>query len=201
GTIFLDRSLRIKRYTPRAQQLFNIVGADVGRPLQHFTNTLDYDSLPADAQEVLRTLQTTEREVHSSDGSWYLVRLLPYRTLDDKIDGVVLTFIDITSRRRIEEQLREQAARLREQAEIVDLGDLLVRDANERVVLWSAGCERLYGYMRQEAIGKNVHELLRTEFPQPLAEIDAALQKNGQWEGELVHLGKAGNRIVVVSHW
>jgi len=71
GTIFLDRGLQIKRYTPQAQQLFNIVGADIGRPLQHFTHKLDYDSLPADAQEVLRTLQTIEREVHSSDDSWY----------------------------------------------------------------------------------------------------------------------------------
>jgi two-component system CheB/CheR fusion protein len=201
GTIFLDRGFQIKRYTPRAQELFNIVGADIGRPLQHFTHKLDYDSLPADAQEVLRTLQTVEREVHSSDGSWYLARLLPYRTLDDKIDGVVLTFIDITSRRRVEEQLREQAARLREQAEIVDLGDLLVRDADDRIVLWSAGCERLYGYTRQEALGRNVHELLKTEFPEPLAEINATLENNGQWEGELVHVGRAGNRIVVVSRW
>jgi two-component system, chemotaxis family, CheB/CheR fusion protein len=201
GTIFLDRTLRIKRYTPRAQQLFNIVGADVGRPLQHFTNTLDYDSLPADAEEVLRTLQTIEREVHSSDGAWYLARLLPYRTLDDKIDGVVLTFVDITSRRQVEEQLRAQAARLREQAEIVDLGELFVRDADDRILLWSAGCERLYGYTRQEALGRNAHELLRTELPQPLAEINAVLEKNGQWEGELIHTGRARNRIVVVSRW
>ena len=201
GTIFLDRALQIKRYTPRAQELFNIVGADIGRPLQHFTHKLDYESLPADAQEVLHTLQTVEREVHGSDGSWYLTRLRPYRTLDDKIDGVVLTFVDITSRRHVEEQLREQTAQLREQAEIVDLGELLVRDADDRIVLWSAGAEHLYGYTRQEALGKNVHELLKTEFPQPLAEISAALEKNGQWEGELVHVGRAGNRIVVVSRW
>ncbi len=201
GTIFLDRGLQIKRYTPRAQQLFNIVEADIGRPLQHFTHKLEYESLPADAQEVLRTLRTIEREVHSSNDSWYLARLLPYRTMDDKIDGVVLTFIDITSRRRVEQQLREQAGRLREQAEIVDLGDLLVRDANDRILLWSAGCERLYGYTRQEALGKQVHELLKTEFPIPLTEINATLQKNGQWEGELVHHGRAGNRIVVVSRW
>jgi two-component system CheB/CheR fusion protein len=201
GTIFLDRGLQIKRYTPQAQHLFNIVEADIGRPLQHFTHKLDYDSLPADAQEVLRTLQTVEREVRSSEGSWYLARLLPYRTVDDKIDGVVLTFVDITSRRRVEQQLREHAARLREQAEIVDLGDLLVRDLDDRILLWSAGCERLYGYTRHETLGKNVHTLLKTEFPRPLEEISATLQENGQWEGELVHYGRAGNRIVVVSRW
>ncbi|HJU12183.1 MAG TPA: chemotaxis protein CheB, partial [Candidatus Binataceae bacterium] len=201
GTIFLDRSLRIERYTPRAQELFNIEGGDVGRPLQHFTHKLDYDSLPADAEKVLRNLRTIEREVHSSSGSWYLVRLIPYRTVDDKIDGVVLNFIDITSRRKAEEQLREQTARLLEQAEIVNLGDLLVRDANERIILWSAGCERLYGYTHQEALGKPVHELLRTEFPQPLEEIKSILESRGQWEGELVHHDRNGNRIVVVSRW
>jgi two-component system CheB/CheR fusion protein len=201
GTIFLDRALQIKLYTPPAEELFNVFGGDIGRPLQHFTHKLDYDSLPADAQEVLRTLQTIEREVHSSNGCWYLARLRPYRTLDDKIDGVVLTFVDITSRRWVEEQLREQAARLREQAEIVDLGDLMVRDADDRIVLWSAGCERLYGYTREEALGKDVHELLKTEFPQPLPEINAELQRSGQWEGELIHVGRAGNRIVVVSRW
>jgi len=201
GTIFLDRALQIKRYTPRAQQLFNITTADVGRPLQHFTHKLDYDALPADAEEVLRTLQTVEREVRSSNGSWYLARLLPYRTLDDKIDGVVLTFVDIGSRRQVEEQLREQAARLREQAEIVDLGDLMVRDADDRLLLWSAGCERLYGYARADALGKNAHELLKTEFPEPLEQINATLGKNGQWEGELVHISRSGARIVVASHW
>ncbi len=201
GTIFLDRALQIKLHTPPAEELFNIVGGDIGRPLQHFTHKLDYDSLPADAQEVLRTLQTIEREVHSSDGRWYLARLRPYRTLDDKIDGVILTFVNITSRRRVEEQLREQAARLREQAEIVNLGDLMVRDADDRIVLWSAGCERLYGYTRQEALGKDIHELLKTEFPQPLSEINSELQRSGQWEGELIHIDRAGNRIVVVSHW
>ncbi len=201
GTIFLDRGLKIKRYTPPAQRLFNIVDADIGRPLQHFTHQLDYPLLTADAQEVLRTLQTIEREVRSSDGSWYLARLLPYRTVDDRIDGIVLTFVDITSRRLAEEQLREQAARLREQAEIVNLGDLIVRDAHDRILLWSAGCERLYGYSREEAIGQNVHQLLRTEFPQPLSEIQAALEQNGQWEGELVNYDRAGNRIVVVSRW
>jgi two-component system CheB/CheR fusion protein len=201
GTIFLDRGLRIKRYTPPAQRLFNIVDADIGRPLQHFTHQLDYPSLTADAQEVLRTLQTIEREVRSSDGSWYLARLLPYRTVDDRIDGVVLTFVDITSRRLVEEQLREQAARLREQAEIVNLGDFLVRGSDDRILLWSNGCERLYGYSREEAIGQNVHQLLKTEFPQPLAEIQAMLEKSGQWEGELVNYDRSGNRIVVVSRW
>jgi two-component system CheB/CheR fusion protein len=107
GTIFLDRGLRIKRYTSRAEELFNITPADIGRPLEHFTNKLDYGGLTEDAEQVLRTLQTTEREVHSANDRWYLARLAPYRTIEDRIDGVVLTFVDITNRREIEQELRE----------------------------------------------------------------------------------------------
>jgi PAS domain S-box-containing protein len=114
---------------------------------------------------------------------------------------MVLTFVDITRRRQIEEQLREQAARLREQAEVVDLGELMVRDDSGNLLLWSGGCERLYGYSREEALGRNVHELLKTEFPQPLEEINAELQRTGEWQGELVHTGRAGNRIIVASRW
>ncbi|HTY55457.1 MAG TPA: CheR family methyltransferase, partial [Candidatus Binataceae bacterium] len=114
GTIFLDRALRIKRYTPRAQQLFNITQLDIGRPLEHFTHKLEYTSLSRDAEEVLRSLQMAEREVKSSDGRWYLARLVPYRTIEDKIDGVVLNFVDITTRKLDDDKLQQQAAMLRE---------------------------------------------------------------------------------------
>ena len=201
GTIFLDRGLRIGRYTPRAQQLFNITPMDIGRPLEHFTHKLDYASLTRDAEEVLLSLQMAEREVRAFDDRWYLARLIPYRTLERKIDGVVLTFVDITNRKRDEEQLRRQAATLREQTEILNLAEVLVHDRDNRIVLWSAGCERLYGYSGDEAVGRNAHELLKTEFPQPLTEIDAQLEKTGQWEGDLVHSTRSADRIMVASHW
>jgi two-component system, chemotaxis family, CheB/CheR fusion protein len=114
GIIFLDRALRIQRYTPRAQQLFNITPMDIGRPLEHFTHKLEYSRLTQDAEEVLRSLQVAECEVKSTDGQWYLARLVPYRTVEDKIDGVVLNFVDITNRKIDEEKLAQQAMMLRE---------------------------------------------------------------------------------------
>ncbi|MCW3051072.1 MAG: signal transduction histidine kinase with CheB and CheR [Chthonomonadales bacterium] len=101
GTIFLDRQLHIKRFTPRVQELFNIISTDIGRPLTDITHKLNYASLTEDAERVLHDLRPNEREV-SSNGSWFLGRMLPYRTVDDRIDGVVLTFVDITARKHSE---------------------------------------------------------------------------------------------------
>ncbi|MET0585194.1 MAG: PAS domain-containing protein, partial [Candidatus Binatia bacterium] len=105
--IFLDPGLRIRRYTPRAQHLFNIIPTDIGRPLEHLTHKLEYENLVADSAEVLRTLRASEREIHSTDDRWYIARIAPYRTVEDKIDGIVFTFVDITERRNTEHNLRQ----------------------------------------------------------------------------------------------
>jgi two-component system, chemotaxis family, CheB/CheR fusion protein len=201
GTIFLDRALQIKRYTPRARELFNITPADIGRPLEHFTNKLEYRSLHEDAERVLHTLRTFEREVRSTEGLWYLSRLTPYRTLEDKIDGVVLTFVDITNRKLFEERLERQTVELKEQAEILNLAHVMILDSDRRILVWNNGCEQLYGYSSVEAVGMHAHELLKTRFPCPPKELEDALQRDGQWQGELTQTTKSGTRLMVASHW
>jgi two-component system CheB/CheR fusion protein len=106
-TIFLDNALQITRFTPQAQNLFNLIPADCGRPLAHITHQLHYHQLLTDSANVLRALQSVEREVPDADGRWYLARLRPYRTTDQRIEGVVLTFVDITTRKQAEEALRQ----------------------------------------------------------------------------------------------
>lgn len=112
ATLFLDRSLRILRFTPRVGEIFNVRPVDRGRPLSDLTHRLGYPELQADAESVLRTLVPVEREVRDERGRWYLGRVLPYRGGDDRIEGVVLTFIDMTARRQAEEALRENEQRL-----------------------------------------------------------------------------------------
>lgn len=107
GTLFLGKDFKIRRYTPRIETLFSVRPGDRGRPIQELAHQIDYDDLEQDAQTVLRDLMTIEREAQGPEGKWFLVRLRPYRTLDDRIDGVVVTFIDITDRKRAEEELRE----------------------------------------------------------------------------------------------
>ena len=100
ATVFLDRELCITRYTPTAVQLFNLIATDIGRPLADLSGRLDYPQLSEDARRVLDHLAPVEREVGLADGSWFLARLLPYRTVEDKIAGVVVSFIDITEQKR-----------------------------------------------------------------------------------------------------
>ena len=111
ATVFLDRQLCIKRYTPAAVNLFSLIPTDVGRPLSDLHPRLEYDDLAADAERVLDHLTVVEREVRSIDGEWFYARLLPYRTLDDRIAGVVLTFVDISERKRAQEGWTDSEAR------------------------------------------------------------------------------------------
>jgi two-component system CheB/CheR fusion protein len=113
GTLFLDTSLRIKRFTERATKLFSITPADEGRPITDFAHQLEYDGLIKDTRAVLSDLAPIRRELKSRAGKWYDMRLRPYRTVDDKIDGVVITFVDISDRRQVEEALRQSERKLR----------------------------------------------------------------------------------------
>jgi two-component system CheB/CheR fusion protein len=107
ATLFLDRELQIVRFTPQLAELFNIRHTDVGRPLPDLTHDLHYGDFEEDAKNVLDTVVPLDREVESSKGRWFLMRMLPYRTAARKVDGLVLTFVDITSRKRAEQALRE----------------------------------------------------------------------------------------------
>ena len=102
ATLFLDSQLRIRRFTSEATKIINLIQSDVGRPVNHIVSNLEQDTLSRDAQEVLDSLVSKERAVRTKDGRWYLNRVIPYRTLDNVIDGVVITFTDITEQKTAE---------------------------------------------------------------------------------------------------
>lgn len=107
SSIFLDRDLQIKRFTSPVQKLFNIIPYDVGRPLAHLTHRLDYENLSADAGEVLQTLKSFEHEIKSEDERWHCVRIVPYHSAENRIDGVLITFEDITDRKLAKQALND----------------------------------------------------------------------------------------------
>ena len=202
GTLFLDPGMRIKRFTPPLAELFNITASDEGRPITDFTHRLEYEEFAAHARDVLRDLVPVEREVKSHDGGWYLVRIRPYRTVDDKIDGVVATFINITGRRRAEEALRASEERLRQETRLVELSGspIFVWDFDKGIVQWNRGSEELYGYSREEAIGQRKEAMLRTEVPgASFGALRDALLQQGSWSGQLLHRTKDGRTLTVES--
>ncbi len=107
ATVFVDDALQLRRFTPQAARLIRLIPSDVGRSLTDQATDLLYPELATDAHEVLRTLVPVQKEVATRDGRWFSARILPYRTLDNRIDGLVLTFTDISAAKRLEQELRE----------------------------------------------------------------------------------------------
>lgn len=105
GTLFLDMEFKITQFTPAAKVMFNLIGSDIGRPISDITAKIRYDSIITDLEATLRDLVTIEHELQTKDGKWIIVRLMPYRTTDNRISGVVLTFIDVDTLKKTEEKL------------------------------------------------------------------------------------------------
>ncbi|MGC4120346.1 MAG: PAS domain-containing protein [Myxococcales bacterium] len=117
ATLFLDAELNVRRFTTPTTRIFKLIPGDAGRPITDIVSDLDYPHLSEDAREVLRTLVFKESKISTRDGRWFAVRIMPYRTLENVIDGVVITFSDASAAQALETSLREQASELKQMAE------------------------------------------------------------------------------------
>jgi two-component system, chemotaxis family, CheB/CheR fusion protein len=181
ATIFLDLDLQIRRFTPTINKIFNLLPGDIGRPIQHFVSNLAYDKMIADCQAVLDTLYSRSVEVQSHKGAWYLMTIKPYRTVEHMIDGLVITFFDIT-----EQKESEEARRL----------SVLLRDSNDAIVVfdfqgniisWNQGATHLYGWSESEGLRMNIQGIIPPEKSEEMRAIIqqiAAGQKIDSFETE-----------------
>jgi two-component system CheB/CheR fusion protein len=112
ATLFLDEALNVRRFTSRTSQIIKLIPGDAGRPVTDIASNLRYPELADDAREVLRSLVFIEKQVSAKEGRWFQVRIMPYRTLDNRIDGLVITFTDITRSKALEAELRKTQAAL-----------------------------------------------------------------------------------------
>ncbi len=151
ATIFLDLELKVMRYTPAAAPLFTLITGDIGQPISHLKQRVEYPELSIDSEQVLRTLVPVEREVRS-DGRWFLARVLPYRTLEDYIAGVVLTFIDITDRKSFESALRATEQRLQTLADAVP-HIIWTNDREGKAVYFNQRWYEYSGCSTEESVG------------------------------------------------
>lgn len=160
GTVFVDHHLHIQRYTPNVTHLIHLIPTDVGRPVGHITsNLVDYNSLVPDVQAVLDSLMPKEFEVQTRSGFWYMLSIRPYRTLENVIEGPVITFVDITRIKTAELGLQRLAVVVNDAHDAITLQDL-----EGRILAWNSAAEKLYGWTEAEALLMNG----RDRIPQDL---------------------------------
>ncbi len=158
GTVFVDHQLRILRFTPAATRIINLILSDVGRPVSHIVSNLaGYDHLPADVQTVLDSLIPKEVEVRTQAGEWYSMRILPYRTLDNVIEGAVITFVDISAAKTAQAALRESEQKNREILE--SIADAFFSLDDDMVVnYFNPAAERMVDRKAAEVIGRRLFD-------------------------------------------
>jgi two-component system CheB/CheR fusion protein len=197
ASMFIDRELRLMRYTPLAQKIFNVRPTDIGRPLLDITHKLEGVDLREAIGEVFDKLHVVEREMRSSEGRWYISRFLPYRTADDRIRGAVLTFIDITQRKEAEATGRRAESWAKVLVDSVPEYAIVATDPAGTIETWNTGAQEIFGYTADEVIGKDVSILFTPEdraAGTPEEEMRVA-RETGRAEDDRWQLRKDGSRF------
>jgi two-component system CheB/CheR fusion protein len=172
GIVFLDRNLCIRRFTPRAARLLNLLPHDSGRPLSSFAHSLD-EPLMELLNHVLETGRPIEKEVRDREGNCYFLRILPYRTSTMTMDGVVLSLIDISPLKVAEAKLQHLSAIVRFS------GDAIIgKDLEGRIISWNRGAEEMFGYSAEESIGRDTEFLYPAESAESFEELMAAIRSS-----------------------
>ena len=160
ATVFVDYQLHILRFTSTASKITNLIPADVGRPVDHIvSNLVGYHRLAADTHAVLDTLIPREVEVQTTQGRWFTLRIQAYRTLENVIEGAVLTFVDVTEMVKTREALRKANEFLRLAVVVRDANDAItVQDLEGQIIAWNPAAVRMYGWSEAEALAMNVRD-------------------------------------------
>ena len=194
ATVFLDSGLRVKMFTPAATSMFSLITTDRGRKIGDIGMKFSDLDLVSDAEQVLRDLTPREREVRAALGQWFTRRIVPYLTLDNRVDGVVITFADITERKEAADAIiRRLAAVVENSADAI-----FSKELDGTIMTWNRGAERLYGYSRDEAVGRSVKMLVPADRTDEWNKVMAALARGEiveQFETE--RLRKDGQRRAV----
>jgi two-component system CheB/CheR fusion protein len=175
ATLFLDESLNIRRFTTRTATIIKLIASDIGRPVTDIVTELDYPTLADDALEVLRTLIFIEKQVPASDGRWFNVRIMPYRTLENRIDGLVITFSDISVAKHLEARLIEDDRRFT--ASIESIGGVVATLDMDLRYTWF--CDPHHVLIPSSAKGRRDDELAAGPYSEELMRIKRSVLETG----------------------
>nr|WP_281375173.1 CheR family methyltransferase [Aquabacterium terrae] len=196
GTLFVDHQLRIARFTPSTTQVINLIASDIGRPLEHVVNNLvRYDHMVEDIRQVLDTLVPKEAEIQIKAGMWYLMRIRPYRTMENLIEGAVVTLIDISERKKIDQALRKSEARLNVFINQAFAG-VSEMDLDGRFLFVNDRlCEAL-GYTRDELLQRRLRDVTDPEdLPALQAQVDKLIKGGPDFQLDKRCVRKNGSRV------
>jgi two-component system CheB/CheR fusion protein len=200
ATIFLDKEFKIRQFTAPAINIFKLRQSDLGRLITDQVTDLNYPDMYNHAREVLRTLTFVETDVPTFDGRWFTIRMMPYRTAEDKIDGLVITFIDVTKSKHLESVLLESQSMLRELIQSVS-GVIIGLSADGLVVEFNPGAEKLFGRTRLEVMGKSYIDLFVIESSRKKVKADMKKLLTGTFPNHYKNLVKAVNGEEFLIKW
>ena len=194
ATLFLDRDMRIRRFTPRLLEIFSLREGDEGRPISDIVTNLTREGLGQDVQQVLKTFMPREREVEIvENGAPFLMQVRPYRDLNNVVDGVVVTFVDLSERKR-DEQARSRLAAIVDSSQDAIIG----HDLRGTVISWNDGAQRLFGTTANEAIGQSMPSLVWDALPCKWPEMLEMLERGEQLPAfECTNAGAGGHALDV----
>jgi len=162
ATLFLDKELNIRRYTIQTTKVFKLIKSDIGRPFTDLVSDLIYPEIVDDALEVLRTLVFIQKQIPAKDGRWFSIRIMPYRTFDDKIDGLVITFVDISDLRQVEVKLHEtgQMHRLL----LSSSSDVIIKLSTDwKILEFNPEAGNFFGKKREDVVNQNYIQMFIPE--------------------------------------
>lgn len=200
ATLFLDKELNIRRFTDQAAKIFKLIKSDIGRPFTDQVSQLIYPELKEDAVEVLRTLIFIEKQIPTKDGKWFSTRIMPYRTFDDRIDGLVITFIDISELKLADEKLNEtnQLNRL-----LLDFSsDVIIElSTNWKILEFNSAAEEFFGTKHKDVIGQDYIELFvpKTLRNNTEKQMNQALKQSGKSKIKIMTI--AANAVEQEIEW